>query len=355
MVAGGEAIDFNVVIPRQDRAIEAALRRKIDGKTKPLGALGRLESLALQIGRIQQSLSPRLNRPQILLFAGDHGAVAEGISAYPQDVTWQMVHNFLAGGAAINVFTRQADITVQVVDAGVNHVFSGASVPRDFKIAMGTANYVREPAMSAAQCRQALQAGASLVGECAAQASTVIGFGEMGIGNTASAALLMHRVGGAPLAECVGSGAGLDEPGVARKLAVLERASARCSQVLAPLEALRQYGGYEIAMMTGAFLAAAEARMVLLVDGFIASAAALVAIRMYPEVFEYCVFTHVSAEAGHRRLLALLGADPILDLGMRLGEGSGAAVCYPILRSAVGFLNDMASFADAGVSGRAAD
>lgn len=355
MVAGGEAIDFNVVIPRQDRAIEAALRRKIDAKTKPLGALGRLESLAMQIGRIQQSLSPRLNRPQVLLFAGDHGAVAEGISAYPQDVTWQMVHNFLAGGAAINIFTRQADITVQVVDAGVNHVFSGASVPRDFKIAMGTANYVREPAMSTAQCRQALQAGAGLVRECVAQASTVIGFGEMGIGNTASAALLMHRVGGALLADCVGSGAGLDEPGVAHKLAVLERASARCPHVLMPLEALRQYGGYEIAMMTGAFLAAAEAKMVVLVDGFIASAAALVAIRMHPEVFEYCVFTHVSAEAGHRRLLALLGADPILDLGMRLGEGSGAAVCYPILRSAVGFLNDMASFADAGVSGRAAD
>lgn len=353
MVSQGRAESTDFLIKRPDRRIEAELRRKIDAKTKPLGALGRLETLALQLGLIQQSTSPKLVRPQILLFAGDHGAVAEGISAYPQDVTWQMVHNFLAGGAAINVFSQQAGIAVQVIDAGINHVFAERVGPRNFKIAMGTANYVREPAMSAAQCEQALLSGAKLVRECAGQGSNVIGFGEMGIGNTASASLLMHRIGGLPLADCVGRGAGLDDSGVQRKLAVLERASARCPAPLAPLEALQQYGGYEIAMMRGAFLAAAEAGMVILVDGFIASAALLVASRTHPAVLDYCVFTHVSAEAGHRQLLELLGANPLLSLGMCLGEGSGAAVCYPIVQSAVCFLNDMASFAEAGVSGKA--
>jgi len=330
--------------------LEAALRGKIDAKTKPLGALGRLETLALQIGLIQQTESPKLDRPQILLFAGDHGAVAEGISAYPQEVTWQMVHNFLSGGAAINVFARQAGIAVQVIDAGVNHDFPAQTGLRDCKIAHGTANSVREPAMSAAQCARAIETGAQLVRECAAQGTNVIGFGEMGIGNTASASLLLHRVGGVPLAECIGRGAGLDDAGLARKRAILERAAARRPGTLAPLEALTEYGGFEIAMMVGAFLAAAEARMVILVDGFIASGALLVASRMHPAVLAYCVFAHVSAEAGHRRMLELLGARPVLDLDMRLGEGTGAAVCYPVLQSAVKFLNEMASFADAGVS-----
>ena len=346
-------IEFQIRVP--DAHIAAELRRKIDGKTKPLGALGRLESLAMQLGMIQQTVAPQLRLPQILLFAGDHGAVAEGISAYPQDVTWQMVQNFLAGGAAINVFSKQAGIKVQVIDAGVNHVFSQPHGPRNFKIGMGTANYVLESAMSVEQCARAMLCGAQLVRECAAEGSNVIGFGEMGIGNSASASLLMHRIGSAPLADCIGRGAGIDDAGLQRKLAVLERASARCPGVLQPFEVLQQYGGFEIAMMTGAFLAAAEARMVILVDGFIASSALLVAGRACPAVLDYCVFTHVSAEAGHRRLLDMLGAQPLLELDMRLGEGSGAAVCFPIVRSAAGFLNEMASFADAGVSGKAGD
>jgi len=344
------AMDF--AIARPSRTLEATLRGKIDTKTKPLGALGRLESLALQIGLIQQTESPKLVRPQILLFAADHGAVAEGISAYPQDVTWQMVHNFLAGGAAINVFSRQADIAVQVIDAGVNHDFPAQTAPRKCKIAHGTANYVHEPAMSDAQCLRAMETGAQLVRECAAQGTNVIGFGEMGIGNTASASLLLHCIGSVPLVECVGRGAGLDDTGLARKLAIIERAAARCLGPLAPLEALVEYGGFEIAMMAGAFLAAAEARMVILVDGFIATSALLVASRLYPAVLEYCVFAHVSAEAGHRRMLDLLGGEPLLALGMRLGEGTGAAMCYPLLQSAVGFLNEMASFAAAGVGGK---
>jgi nicotinate-nucleotide--dimethylbenzimidazole phosphoribosyltransferase len=348
--AAGSEADQGFAITSPSRALEAALRRKIDAKTKPLGALGRLEALALQAGLVQRTESPKLVRPQILLLAGDHGVVAEGISAYPQEVTWQMVHNFLAGGAAINVFSRQAGIAVQVIDAGVNHDFVGKDAPRDCKIAHGTANYVHGPAMETAQCRRAIGTGAQLVRECATSGTNVIGFGDMGIGNSASASLLMHRVGGVPLAECIGRGAGLDDAGLARKRAVLERASARRSGPLAPLEALAEYGGFEIAMMTGAFLAAAEARMLVLVDGFIATSALLVASRLYPAVLEYCVFAHLSGETGHRRMLELLGAQALLTLDMRLGEGTGAAVCYPILQSALRFLNEMASFADAGVS-----
>ena len=346
--ATGTTMDFAISAP--SRAVETALRDKIDSKTKPLGALGRLEMLALQIGLIQQTLSPQLARPQILLFAGDHGAVAEGISAFPQEVTWQMVHNFLSGGAAINVLARQAGMEVQVIDAGVNHDFPPEGGARNCKIARGTANYAREPAMSVVQLAQAIRIGAQLVRDCAEQGTNVIGFGEMGIGNTASASLLLHRVGGIPLTECVGRGTGIDDAGLARKQGILARASARRPGALAPLEALAEYGGFEIAMMVGAFLAAAEARMVVLVDGFIAGSALLVASRLHPAVLEYCVFAHLSAEAGHRRMMDLLGAEPVLALGMRLGEGSGAAVCYPIVQAAVTFLNEMASFADAGVS-----
>lgn len=341
-------MDFAVSAP--SRAIETALRDKIDSKTKPLGALGRLETLALQIGLIQQTVSPQLTRPQILLFAGDHGAVAEGISAFPQEVTWQMVHNFLSGGAAINVLARQAGIGVEVIDAGVNHDFPPEAGARNCKIGPGTANYVREAAMSTGECAQAIGIGAQLVRQCAKQGTNVIGFGEMGIGNTASASLLLHRVGGVPLAECVGRGTGVDDAGLARKREILARASARRAGVLAPLEVLAEYGGFEIAMMVGAFLAAAEARMVILVDGFIAGSALVVASRLYPAVLEYCVFAHLSAEAGHKRMMEVFGAEPLLTLGMRLGEGTGAAVCYPIVQSAVTFLNQMASFAEAGVS-----
>ncbi len=343
-----QIMDFAISAP--SRAIETALRDKIDNKTKPLGALGRLETLALQIGLIQQTLSPQLTRPQILLFAGDHGAVAEGISAFPQEVTWQMVHNFLNGGAAINVLARQAGIGVEVIDAGVNHDFPPEAGARNCKIAPGTANYVHEPAMSTSQRSKAIDIGAQLVRQCAEQSTNVIGFGEMGIGNTASASLLLHRVGGVTLAECVGRGTGVDDAGLARKQAILARASARRADALAPLDALSEYGGFEIAMMVGAFLAAAEAKMVILVDGFIASSALLVASRLYPAVLEYCVFAHLSAGAGNRRMTHLLGAEPFLALGMRLGEGTGAAVCYPIVQSAVTFLNQMASFAEAGVS-----
>jgi nicotinate-nucleotide--dimethylbenzimidazole phosphoribosyltransferase len=343
---------FEIAAP--DRGLENALRNKVDRKTKPLGALGQLESLAVQIGLIQQSLAPQLSNPQMLVFAGDHGAAKAGVSVYPQDVTWQMVENFLAGGAAINVFARQNGLGLSVVDAGVTHDFGDERDGLiDLKIAHGTANYLEQPAMSVAQCAQAIEQGAGVVLGLAAAGCNVVGFGEMGIGNTASASLITHCLSGAPLAECVGRGTGLDDAGLARKEALLARALSRYRAAGGEDDAfavLAEFGGFEIATMVGAMLAAAEAKMVLLIDGFIVGAAALVASKLAPELLDYCVFCHRSAEAGHAAQLRAMQAEPLLDLGLRLGEGTGAALAYPLLQAAVNFLNEMASFESAGVS-----
>lgn len=344
---------FAIVAP--DRGIENSLRHKIDRKTKPPGSLGQLESLAVRIGLIQQTLTPSLERPQMLVFAGDHGAARAGVSAYPQDVTWQMVENFLAGGAAINVFARQNGLGLAVVDAGVAHDFGG---PRegliDLKVAPGTANYLEIPAMTAAQCAQAIEQGAGVVFGLAAAGCQVVGFGEMGIGNTASASLITHCLTGVPLADCVGRGTGLDDAGLARKQALLEQALTRYRVAGGdddPFAVLAEFGGFEIATMAGAMLAAAEAKMVLLIDGFIVGAAALVAARLEPALLDYCVFCHRSAEPGHRAQLQAFQAEPLLDLGLRLGEGTGAALAFPLVQAAVAFLNEMASFESAGVAG----
>ena len=328
----------------------ASLQQKIDGKTKPLGALGQLEALALQIGLIQQTENPTFTAPQMLVFAGDHGAAKAGVSAYPQDVTWQMVENFLAGGAAINVFTRTFGLPLAVVDCGVAHDFGHRQGLLDCKIAAGTENYLEAPAMSSAQCVQAIEHGAALVARYAEAGCNVIGLGEMGIGNTASASLLTHCLSGQPLADCVGRGTGLDDAGLARKQQLLEQAVQRTGAITDPAEVLRQFGGFEIATMVGVILAAAERRMVVLIDGFVVGAAALVACRMQPAARDYCVYCHRSAEAGHRVQLAAMNAQPLLDLGLRLGEGTGVALAWPLLQAAVAFLNDMASFESAGVS-----
>lgn len=334
-----------------DRSLEAALRRKIDNKTKPLGALGRLEDLALQVGLVQRSLQPTLARPHIVVLAGDHGAAKAGISAYPQDVTWQMVENFLAGGAAINVFARANGIGLTVVDAGVNHEFGSRPKLVDAKIAPGTANYLEGPAMTVAQRDAALAKGAEIVGKLVADGCDAIGFGEMGIGNTAAASLITHCLTDASLADCVGRGTGLDDAGLARKRELLALALThhRGAQDDA-LGVLAQFGGFEIAMMVGGMLAAAQAGRIVLVDGFICGAAALVAARVAPAFRDYAVFCHASAEPGHKAQMAALQARPLVDLGMRLGEGTGAAVAWPLLRAACAFVNEMASFESAGVS-----
>ncbi|MGB4911725.1 MAG: nicotinate-nucleotide--dimethylbenzimidazole phosphoribosyltransferase [Candidatus Dechloromonas phosphoritropha] len=345
---------FNIVAP--DQGLGAALQQKIDQKTKPLGALGQLEAVAMKIGLIQQSLSPQLSVPHMLVFAGDHGAAQAGVSAFPQDVTWQMVENFLAGGAAINVFARQNGLNLTVIDAGVAHDFGPRAGLIDAKVASGTANCIEQPAMTPEQCAEAIARGAGLVRNLAANGCNVVGFGEMGIGNTASAALLTHCLTGTPLAECVGRGTGLDDAGLARKQALLAKALARyrgAGGADDPLNVLAEFGGYEIAMMVGAMLAAAEARMLLLIDGFIVGSAVLTAARLFPALTAYCIFCHRSAEPGHGAQLRALDAEPLLDLGLRLGEGTGAALAWPLVQAAAGFLNEMASFASAGVSDKA--
>lgn len=327
-----------------------ALDHAINHKTKPPGSLGMLELLAKQIGLIQGKAQPDLHDPAILIFAGDHGVTAENISAYPQSVTWQMVENFLAGGAAINVFARQNACDIHVVDAGVNHSFEPRDRLLDRKVAMGTRNFAQEAAMTAAQCETALRHGMDLVDGLE---GNVIGFGEMGIGNTTAAAAIMHALSGIALEECVGAGTGLDAAGIAHKRKVIAAAIARHG-VSAPLDVLATFGGFEIAMMAGAMLRAAHLRKVLLIDGFIVTSALMVALQLQPSLRDYCVFSHCSNENGHQAMLRHLDAQPLLQLGLRLGEGTGCALALPLLHAAVNFLAQMATFESAQVSDKSA-
>ncbi|MDB5747171.1 MAG: nicotinate-nucleotide--dimethylbenzimidazole phosphoribosyltransferase [Massilia sp.] len=338
------------VVSTRNEALAAELDNAISDKTKPAGSLGRLETLARQIGLIQSTSSPAIDRPSILVFAADHGVVAEGVSAYPQEVTWQMVENFLAGGAAINVFARQNDCAIQVVDAGVNHDFGQRAGLVDRKVGPGTRNFAEQAAMTPEQCSLAMERGMALVCELP---GNVVGFGEMGIGNTTSAAALMHKLTGAPLADCVGAGTGLSPAGVERKKSVIEAALRRHAGVDEPLAVLATFGGFEIAMMTGAMLQAAHMRKLLLIDGFIVTSALLVAARLHSAILDYCVFAHCSDEQGHRLMLEHLHARPLLQLGLRLGEGTGSALALPLLRAAVNFLGEMATFSSAEVATRA--
>ena len=301
---------------------------------------------------MQKTLTPALTSPQILVFAGDHGAAKAGVSAYPQDVTWQMVENFLAGGAAINVFAKHNGLGLRVIDAGVAHDFGARDGLVDAKVGPGTRNYIEEPAMSAHECAAALVKGAEIARKLADEGCNVLGFGEMGIGNTASASLITHTLTGASLEDCVGRGTGLDDAGLARKRDLLAQAVARAALPADadPMNVLAEFGGFEIVMMAGAMLGAAERGMTLLIDGFIVTSALLVASRIAPAIRDYCVFCHRSAEPGHLAQLAELHADPLIDLGLRLGEGTGAALAWPLVSAAVAFLNEMASFASAGVS-----
>ena len=340
---------LNYVISPRSSKLGTALQAKIDQKTKPLGSLGQLEALALQIGLTQNSLTPRLNKPCILIFAGDHGIVEAGVSAYPQTVTAQMVGNFLAGGAAISIFAKQHNLDLLIVDAGVNADLDSHPQLIDAKIGKGTQNFLMHPAMSPEQCAKALQAGTELVLHQYEHGCNCIGFGDMGIGNTSSAALLMHNLTSLSLVRCVGRGSGLNNAHLQHKLTVLQRALNRHKGVTEPLIALATFGGFEVAMMVGAYLKAAELGMLVLVDGFIASSALLVSYKLYPHVLDYCVFSHVSSEHGHQALLHHFNAKALLNLELRLGEGSGIALAYPLLHSAVLFLNEMATFAEAGI------
>ena len=334
-----------------DRILESEIQKKIDLKTKPLGSLGTLEKIALQIGLIQNTLTPQLNNPTMLVFAGDHGIAASGVSPYPQAVTAQMVLNFLNGGAAINVFAKQNNMQLRVIDAGVNHPFEPHPHLINAKISMGTANFLHEPAMTNMQCEQALTLGAGLSAKEAQAGCNVFGFGEMGIANTSSASCLMSVLCSLPIEQCVGRGTGLDDAGLAKKTEILKQAlQHHALNGQDTMRVLTTFGGFEIAMMVGAMLCAAEQKTLLLIDGFISSVALLVASKLQSNILQYCVFAHCSGEAGHKQLLDYLGAKPLLDLGLRLGEGTGAALAMPLLQAAVNFLNDMASFESAGVS-----
>lgn len=332
--------------------LEKDLRHKIDTKTKPLGALGRLEDLAYRIGLIQGTTEPELSDPYMLVFAGDHGLAEAGVSAYPKEVTYQMVLNFLNGGAGINVFSRQHGMNLLVVDAGVSEEFSDPhpSLIRE-KIGPGTKNVLNEPAMSREDCEKAIRLGREIAKDKVSEKCNVIGFGEMGIGNTSSASLLASVFLGRPVSDLVGRGTGLDDQALERKRNTLELCRHKHSpSPKDPIQVLATFGGFEIAMMVGAMLSSFEKNRLLLVDGFISSSAFLTAARIEPKIVQNAIFAHRSSEQGHRLILESFGADPILDLGLRLGEGTGCALAYPILQSAVAFLKEMASFESAGVS-----
>lgn len=325
-----------------------ALKSCIDNKTKPLGSLGRIEELAFRIGMIQESLKPTMNSCQLTLFAGDHGIARSGVSAYPQAVTRQMVLNFLSGGAAANVFARTLDIDMRVVDSGVAGPAIEHAMLLNRSMGPGTANFLKDAAMSQEQFSSAIRAGKRLSN---ADQYDAVCFGEMGIGNTSSASMIAHKLLKLPLGDLVGRGTGLDDQGLDYKLAMLRQAAERTPDHLDIENILMQYGGFEIVMMVGSMLAVSSTRATIIVDGFIASAAAAAAIAFDPAIEQKMIFAHVSAESGHQHILESLGVKPLLDLGLRLGEGTGSLLAWPMLKSAAAMLCDMASFESASVSG----
>lgn len=319
------------------------IQHKIDTRSKIIGSLGQLETIARQVCLIQDTLAPELRRPALLLFCGDHGIVDERVSLSPKDFTYKCGCTFQRGNAAITVFCRQYHFHLRVIDAGVDRDFPEEYGVEPRKVGYGTRNFLYEPAMTIEECRRALETGATCVREEYYKDCNVIGFGEMGIGNTSSSAVLAHLYSGIPLDRLVGRGTGLDDAHLEHKYQTLKRA-VEAHHPETPLEILATYGGYEIAMMVGGMIEAARLRMVILCDGFIATAAVIAAEALAPGTKECVLYGHVSDEGGHRLLLDYLGGEPILRLGMRLGEGTGAVVAYPIVQSAVAFLNEMASF-----------
>lgn len=334
------------------KEIQIALQKKIDFKTKPLGSLGLLETIAVKIGSIQNTLTPKIIEPTIVVFAGDHGITkTKRVSPYPQEVTQQMVFNFLNGGAAINVFCKQNNINLKIVDAGVNADFDKNDNLISAKIAKGTKDFSLEKAMTTTQCNSALEKGKEIVKTLFHKNCNTIGFGEMGIGNTSSAALLMSYFTAINIENCVGKGTGLDNEGLKQKKTILKEVYEKhIKNIDSPTEALATFGGFEIVMIAGAILEAAALKMTILIDGFIVTAALLAANAIDKNVLDYCVFTHSSGEQGHQKVLDFLHVKPILNLGLRLGEATGAALAFPIIKSAVQFLNEMATFESANVS-----
>lgn len=329
-----------------------ALQRRLDSRTKPQGSLGQLESLAVRIGLALDTDRPRFTQPTIMIFAADHGIANDGVSAYPSAVTGQMLGNYVSGGAAINVLARQHGLALRVIDAGVASDIPPHPALTRRSIARGTRNFRLEPAMTIGQCNAAVEAGRELAGAALRAGCNALLLGEMGIGNTACAALLLHRRTGWPLPDCVGRGTGLDDAALLRKISLLAEAASRVPGSLSPLHTLAEFGGFEIAMLTGVLLEAAQHRCIVVIDGFAVCVAALLAFEMDAHVARHCVFSHCSAEKAHRALLAHLDARPLLDLDLRLGEGSGAALAWPLIDATARLITEMASFESAGVADR---
>jgi nicotinate-nucleotide--dimethylbenzimidazole phosphoribosyltransferase len=343
--------DFN--IQSVDKSLQTSIQDKIDNLNKPKGSLGRLEELALQICLIQQTLEPSLSHPCHLLLGGDHGIEREGVSVSPREVTWQQMINFTLGGGGVNMFCRQHGFKLRIVDVGVDYDLSAVPGIIDRKIARGTKNFLYEPAMTEEEFDRAIMVGVELVDDCISEGCRVLCIGEMGIANTSPSSIWMHFFGNIPLAECIGSGAGLDNEGIRHKYEVLSCAVERykASSLGGRLEgAVRYFGGFEMVAAIGAMLRAAEQHLIILVDGFIMTACALAATRLYPAAQEYMIFTHCGDESGHKKMLEAMEAKPLLHLGLRLGEGTGALCAFPIIDSAVRMVNEMNNFQNAQIT-----
>ena len=356
------------------KELQSAIQEKIDNLNKPKGSLGRLEELAMQVCLVQQTLAPSLAHPCHLLLGGDHGIEREGVSVSPREVTWQQMINFTRGGGGVNMFCRQHGFHLRIVDVGVDYIFNEELRMKneeffDRKIARGTKNFLYEPAMSEEEFDQAIAVGVDLVDDCVAEGCRVVSIGEMGIANTSPSSIWMHLFGNIPLAECIGAGAGLDTPGIRHKYEVLSKAVQKSpklgdnrglnngspSDPLPPnlggiIEVIRYFGGFEMVAAIGAMLRAAEQHLIILVDGFIMTACAVAAIRLCPAAQDYMIFTHCGDESGHQRMLDIVGAKPLLHLGLRLGEGTGALCAFPIVDSAVRMMNEMNNFDNAQIT-----
>lgn len=339
---------FAISRPNQD--IRIKLEDKIDNLTKPKGSLGKLETLAVKIGLVQQTLTPELRNPHNVLFAADHGIIEEGVTVSPKEVTWQQLSHFSHGGAGINFLCDQHGFKLVLVDAGVDYDIPEGRGIIDMKVRKSTRNFLHEPAMTSDEFDLCIECGAQVVDSIYDNGCNVVSFGEMGSGNTSPSSMWMHILTGIPLADCIGAGAGLDNSGINHKLNVLTKAYENYSGDGSVKSLLEWFGGYELAMAVGGMLRAAELGMLIIVDGFIMTSCVAAAAHFYPAVLDYAVFGHQGDESGHKLMLQALGADPILHLGLRLGEGSGAVCAYPILQSAVNMINRMDSFADVAVT-----
>lgn len=341
-------IPFKIEKPEQE--MRDALIFKINDLTKPKGSLGALEELALQICLIQQKASPALSNPHNIIFAGDHGITDEGVSLSPKEVTRQMIGNFLNGGAGVNFLARQHHFTLKVVDGAIDFDFPEIPGFINRKIRKGTANFLHEAAMTEDEMNRAIETGAEVVTSCHADGCNIISFGEMGIGNTSASSMWMTCLTGIPLYECVGAGSGLDNEGVRHKYNVLKQSLENYKGNSSTEDIMRYFGGIEMVMAVGGMLRAAELKMIILVDGFIMTNCVLAASRLYPEILSYCIFGHLGDESGHKSVLNFLNAKPVLHLGLRLGEGTGAICAYPIIESAVRMINEMNTFSNASIT-----